>query len=310
MEQTGDRQPRGRTPWIVALVVALVFTIELGAGFLAQSDNNNQSIAAAATSSCLPVRVVEGLKGSLPSGDHACVTITDAKAVGCEVSPSPIPGANVWFSSCVSVVSSGPFLPVVAVPSQVSPPSYGPDPTMAPAQDPVVAKLTAWDSYPSACVLVVNGLSPAAAVRRMGGDPAKHIAADTEVGISTAVTAVGQISGSTVLVEDNGFRCNDPAALQRLTRGGVTAVTVYWSVEADTMLSYAVDGEVLTAWNPMDYQIDGTRPHALDKFTARVAQDVECCHWVSGMLAVAAGVTGTVVPYNWKPSYWVRIPNP
>ncbi|MDX6208052.1 MAG: hypothetical protein QOE24_443, partial [Frankiales bacterium] len=116
--------------------------------------------------------------------------------------------------------------------SEPSAPSYGPEPTLAPAKDPVVAKLTAWEDYDAECVLLIHGLTPGEAVRRLGGDPAKHIAADTEVGISTAVTAVGQISGSTVLVEDNGFSCNDPAALHRLTARGVTAVSVYWSVEA------------------------------------------------------------------------------
>ncbi|MBA3906172.1 MAG: hypothetical protein H0X35_05715 [Pseudonocardiales bacterium] len=98
--------------------------------------------------------------------------------------------------------------------------------------------------------------------------------------------------------------------MARLTRGGVTAVGVYWSANADTVLSYVVDGTVGTTWDPGIDEAGGTRPHALDAQKAKVAPDVKNYHDISAMLAIAARLTGAVVPYDWKPAYYVKIPNP
>ncbi|MDX6212853.1 MAG: hypothetical protein QOF82_1940 [Frankiales bacterium] len=299
MEQPGDQHPRSRTPWIVAAVVALVCAIPAGAGLLAQQ--GHPSALGAPLAAPEPTQIV---------GHHWLSNGASLDPATC-VSPS---SGDLQVDKLVSGICAQQARGVAAVTpapreSEPAAPSYGPEPTLAPAKDPVVAKLTAWGDYDAECVLLIHGLTPGEAVRRMGGDPAKHIAADTDVGISHAVTAVGQISGVTVLAEDNGFSCADPGVLRRLTRAGVMATTVYWSVEMDTMLSYAVNGTVLTTWDPVIQEAGGTQPHGLDTLKAQVAPDVDNAHDIPAMLAVAARLTGAVVSYGWKPGYWVLIPN-
>lgn len=95
-----------------------------------------------------------------------------------------------------------------------------------------------------------------------------------------------------------------------MTAGGATAVAVYWNSDiVSATIAYAVNGHVLTSWDQSDDATDGTRPHALDHAKAQVAADIADYRVNSALLAMAASLTGIVLPYDWKPSSWVRIPN-
>jgi hypothetical protein len=197
--------------------------------------------------------------------------------------------------------------PTAPMASETPPvPSAAPTP---PAADPVVRRLTEWDRYDAECVVVVDKLSEAEAVRRMGGD-GKHIPADTDPSpVERSVTQVGTNAGHTVLTSDNAWGCNDDSTLKRLSAGGVTAVTAYWSADADTMLSYAKDGAVLATWDPIIDEREGSRLGLLAPHTKRVLPDVES-HPYSAMVAVVAAVTGVEVPADSTADYTVWIPNP
>jgi Family of unknown function (DUF6461) len=336
MQSTGEEskpQPASRKPWIVVGVVALVFAIEAGAGILAQQGHRappapvaaapvvpvpaSVSPSAAAVTPrptptvCISTSPADAWGVAIPmSGD--CLTAGDVRAAGCSADSSAPDTARVSSYRCTSFVLAAPAATEPPLPSEPAVPSQDLGPPLAPARDPVVGKLVDWDADDAECVVFFKGRSPDQVVRLMGGNPAKKVPADTDPSESGSnyVAGVGTRQGWTVLSGWNGYSCADPDLLKKWTAGGLTAVTVYWNSDIGTAtLSYAADGQILTAWDELDDVMDGTRPHGLDKAKARVAADVADYRFNSAMLAMAASITGVVLPYDWQPSYSVRIPN-
>ena len=336
-------RPARHRSWIVVPVVAAVFAVEVGAGVLAQQGHRHAPASAQAstayvasasaeptpspaapptqsagaptpspTPTSCPTLIQAGSFRIVAKAGH-CVTVGDVRAAGCSVPTDQPDSAPPGSFFCQSVHRARGPASSQPLPSRPPLPTAIPsDPGLPAAKDPVVARLVAWDDDDAQCVSFVHGRTPDQVVRLMGGDPAKQVTADAVPSESddNYVAGVGVRSGWTVMSGWNGYSCNDPHLLEKLTAGGATAVTVYWNGDiGSAMFSYAVDGRLLTAWDQPDAQTDGTQPHALDKLEARVSADVAAGRIDSPMMAMAASLTGIVLPYDWKPSWWVRMPN-
>jgi hypothetical protein len=102
------------------------------------------------------------------------------------------------------------------------------------------------------CVTVVRGLEAAGVVAGFGGDPTGPATPvdPAEPPIGGDIVVVGTVGDAVVAVEYNGFLGSRPEVLRVVARGGL-AVSVYWNVNALTRFSYALDGEVVTAFETL-----------------------------------------------------------
>lgn len=343
MNDTGEASPSaGWRVWAgvlaVLAIVAVGATVSVLHHFSAPVKASGH-LAAPLSPSPLPGRSTTLVPPSLPSG-QTCTTqagrtlcgsywFTDApagampslhlSALASAVKAAPAPASadcSATTGGALNVcISSQVFaFPASAGPSDLPslPDQHGPVPSARPealAHDSAVRRLAGWDLYDAECMVVVDRLSAPEAVRRMGGD-GKHIAADSEPGSpERSVTGVETVAGHTVLLMDNGWACNDAAVLQRLTAGGVTAVTAYWSADADTLLSYAKDGAVLATWDPIIDDRQGPRFDLVKAAATRVSADV-AAHPNAAMVAAVAALTGVEVRDDGTPDFTVWLPNP
>lgn len=234
--------------------------------------------------------------------------------------PGGVPSASALITTSTSPSSAEPSsssggvkvqamtLAPAAIPSQPHL-SSAPDPVLPRAHDATVSRLQEWDTDDAQCAVFVHGHSPAVTVRLMGGDPAKHVAASADPAASDSnfVAGVGVRNGWTVLSGWNGYSCADPDILKKLSSDGATAVTVYWNSDIATeQLSYYVDGRDITTWDVADEWTDGSKPQGLDKVKHRLAADVDE-RPNAALMAMASSITRVVLPYNWKPAFFVRV---
>jgi hypothetical protein len=108
-------------------------------------------------------------------------------------------------------------------------------------------------------VTIIEGISPVAALRRLG---AEHVqtatwhelreAAQTKIVTSQAVAAFGA-SGCAVLVEDGGDKGVEQPELSQ----GTFAAAAYLSVNADSRMLISRDGVVLVDWDGDETEPDG-----------------------------------------------------
>lgn len=102
----------------------------------------------------------------------------------------------------------------------------------------------------AACVTVVRGAGVAGTVSAFGGDPSvrpEPFRALVEAGASLDLAAIGAVDDVVLAIEPNGWEGSRPEVLRRASASGA-AVSVYWNVNMLTRFSYAVEGEVITAF--------------------------------------------------------------
>ncbi|QUH04609.1 hypothetical protein HUO13_30975 [Saccharopolyspora erythraea] len=106
-----------------------------------------------------------------------------------------------------------------------------------------------------------------------------------------------------LVVEDNGWQGTRDEVLRRVS-AGTEAVSAFWNVDRLTRFSYAVDGELWTAFEaPLPEYRVGSRPDALEGVRAGMSwSDAEReSGTVPLMLALAARVTGqTLTPSRFE----------
>lgn len=121
------------------------------------------------------------------------------------------------------------------------------------------------------CLTFVRGLEEREVLRRFGGDLATLEPRTLEevddrqqslYGGYAAVLSVARVSEWAVAVEMNGFQGIRPEVIRALS-ARTTAVSVFRSVNMDSTLAYAVDGELLTYFQDMVSGPEGSRPDAL-----------------------------------------------
>ncbi|ACZ86043.1 DUF6461 domain-containing protein [Streptosporangium roseum] len=103
---------------------------------------------------------------------------------------------------------------------------------------------------------------------------------------------ISQDGASFVVFEDNGYQGTRPEVLRQLS-DSARVVSLFWNVNANTMLHYAVYGTVVTALDPMfPGRRWGKDPHALDAELAVLDEDHGPGGWRAGAMAVVEAVTG------------------
>ncbi|MBB4742959.1 hypothetical protein BJY16_006418 [Actinoplanes octamycinicus] len=151
------------------------------------------------------------------------------------------------------------------------------------------------------CVTYATGLDSAALIRAFGGDPdatmSRRELGDllshhhySEVPPAMLVAEIGRWQ---IALELNGYQGTRPEVLRGAAAGG-EAVSVYWNVNANNALTYAVGGRTRFRFDLMS-AADRSGPAAaeLDALLAGLSFDVD---WRAAGLAVAERITGLRLP--------------
>ncbi|OXM60778.1 DUF6461 domain-containing protein [Amycolatopsis vastitatis] len=153
----------------------------------------------------------------------------------------------------------------------------------------------------AACVTMVKTTDVDAVMRGFGGVageartiPFAEAGNDLDEAYAVAVCRQGEY---VVAIEVNGFQGSRPEVLRRVSRLGET-VSAFWNIEALTRFSYAVDGRVETAFEAgADSWKEGEDPDCLAPLVAEI--DWEAGHWRTGLLLLAARLTGQTFTEDW-----------
>jgi hypothetical protein len=152
-----------------------------------------------------------------------------------------------------------------------------------------------------ACITLVGPPNADVVVRGFGGDLAgarqMSLAAPGRPGVDEPTLAVREVGAWLLVVEVNGWQGSRPEVLRRVSAGG-RVVSVYWNVNMTTRFSYAVSGQLLTAFEAMTPDRRwGADPDGLE--AARAGLPWATGDWVPLLLALAARVTGVRVLPEW-----------
>ncbi|MGK3208457.1 DUF6461 domain-containing protein [Amycolatopsis sp. MEPSY49] len=153
----------------------------------------------------------------------------------------------------------------------------------------------------AACVTMVKTADVDAVVRGFGGIareartiPFAEAGNDLEEAYAIAVCRRGEY---VVAIEVNGFQGSRPEVLRRVSRLGET-VSTFWNINALTRFSYAVDGRIKTAFEAGAHSWkNGEDPDCLAPLLAEI--DWEAGHWRTGLLLLAARLTGQPFTEDW-----------
>ncbi|RSM36478.1 hypothetical protein DMA12_40370 [Amycolatopsis balhimycina DSM 5908] len=153
----------------------------------------------------------------------------------------------------------------------------------------------------AACVTMVKTTDVDAVVRDFGGVtseartvPFAATGNDLDQAYTVAVCRQGEY---VVAIETNGFQGTRPEVLRRVSQLGET-VSAFWNIEALTRFSYAVDGRIKTAFEAgADSWKDGEDPDCLTPLAADI--DWAASHWRTGLLLLAARLTGQPFTEDW-----------
>jgi hypothetical protein len=152
------------------------------------------------------------------------------------------------------------------------------------------------------CLTLVESGDPAAVASAFGGDldpgqPPAGLDRLIHSTVDAPAVALRRLDNWVLVVEYNGWQGSRPEVLRAAATAG-RAVSAYWSVNADTRFSYALDGLVLTTFEANSPgQRHGEDPDRLEAYRAGL-------DWGSGdpaalMLALMARVTGTIPVPQW-----------
>jgi hypothetical protein len=152
-----------------------------------------------------------------------------------------------------------------------------------------------------ACVTLVGPPDAGGVVRGFGGDlSGSREASLASLGtpdVDEPVIAVRDAGAWLLVVEVNGWQGSRPEVLRRVSAGG-RAVSVYWNVNMTTRFSYAVSGQLLTAFEAMAPERRwGADPDGLE--SVRSGLPWATGDWVPLLLALAARVTGVRLLPEW-----------
>ena len=161
-----------------------------------------------------------------------------------------------------------------------------------------------------ACITLVGPPDAEGVVRGFGGDLSEarpmSLAALGMPDVDHPTVAVREVGEWLLVVEVNGWQGSRPEVLRRVSAGG-RVVSVYWNVNMTTRFSYAVSGQLLTAFEAMTPgRRFGADPDVLETVRAGLP-------WATGgsvplLLALAARVTGVGVRPDWLEGDFLVVP--
>ncbi|WP_156252680.1 DUF6461 domain-containing protein [Pseudactinotalea terrae] len=105
------------------------------------------------------------------------------------------------------------------------------------------------DAFEAATITAIGGTSLDTVLAAFGAGgapvlPSEHLDAPWTGGEQPAWAVIAPVGEGVIVVEPIGYVGTNPAVLEAASQGG-TAVMVYWSVNYDTEVEIAVDGEVV-----------------------------------------------------------------
>lgn len=118
------------------------------------------------------------------------------------------------------------------------------------------------DAFEAATITAIGGTSLDTVLAAFGAGgapvlPSEHVDAPWTGGEQPAWAVIAPVGEGVIVVEPNGYVGTDLSVLEQASQGG-TAVMVYWSVNYDTEVEIAVDGEVVAG-------IVGGQPHGIER---------------------------------------------
>ncbi|MFC4530921.1 DUF6461 domain-containing protein [Sphaerisporangium dianthi] len=158
------------------------------------------------------------------------------------------------------------------------------------------------------CLTFVHEVSEVEALRRLGADqesirPLTYDELIDEDLFPETVLA-GRVGDWTVLIEESGWTCTEADKAQALSAGTVTVAVLRHDYASDDFV-YAVDGELVTYFNPkIPEWRHGSDPDRLNDLMREAGLDpddvagtgAKAPSSVSGALLLAARLTGVVLP--------------
>ncbi|MER5423152.1 DUF6461 domain-containing protein [Streptosporangium roseum] len=157
------------------------------------------------------------------------------------------------------------------------------------------------------CLTFVRGVSEVQALRRLGADQEsiRPLTYDELIddGLFPETVLVGRVGDWTVLIEESGWTCTEADKAQALSAGTVAVAVLRHDYASDDFV-YAVDGELVTYFNPKIPQWrHGSDPDRLNDLMRQAGLDpgdvpgtgAEAPSSVSGALLLAARLTGVVL---------------
>ncbi|MEV7967384.1 DUF6461 domain-containing protein [Sphaerisporangium sp. NPDC088356] len=157
------------------------------------------------------------------------------------------------------------------------------------------------------CLTFVHGVSEVEALRRLGADQEsiRPLTYDELIdeGLFPETVLAGRVGDWTVLIEESGWTCTEADKAQALSAGTVTVAVLRHDYASDDFV-YAVDGELVTYFNPkIPEWRHGSDPDRLNDLMREAGLDpddvagtgAEAPSSVSGALLLAARLTGVVL---------------
>ncbi|WP_285711091.1 DUF6461 domain-containing protein [Microtetraspora sp. NBRC 16547] len=154
----------------------------------------------------------------------------------------------------------------------------------------------------------VRGVSEVEALLRLGADQEsiRPLTYDKLIddGLFPETLLAGRVGDWTVLIEESGWTCTEVDKAQVLSAGTVAVAVLRHDYASDEFV-YAVDGELVTYFNPeIPEWRHGSDPDRLNDLMREVGLDpdgvpgtgAEAPSSVSGALLLAARLTGVVLP--------------
>ncbi|MEU9833477.1 DUF6461 domain-containing protein [Streptosporangium sp. NPDC048047] len=157
------------------------------------------------------------------------------------------------------------------------------------------------------CLTFVRGLSEVEALRRLGADQQsfRPLTYDELIdeNLFPETVLAGRVGDWTVLIEESGWRCTEADRAQALSAGTVAVAVLRHDYASDDFV-YAVDGELVTYFNPKIPQWrHGNDPDRLNDLMREAGLDpddvpgagTKAPSSVSGALLLAARLTGVAL---------------
>ncbi|GAA1990661.1 DUF6461 domain-containing protein [Amycolatopsis minnesotensis] len=162
----------------------------------------------------------------------------------------------------------------------------------------------------AACVTMVRTTDTGGVLRGFGGlaDEARTLSLDQlwDEFEDAGTVAVCRRGEHVVAIEVNGFQGSRPEVLREVSALGET-VSAFWNVDAMTLFSYAVGGRVKTSFEAgIDSWRDGDDPGCLADSIDAI--DWAPGDWKTGMLRLAAEVTGRPFAEDWLDGEFLVVP--
>lgn len=157
------------------------------------------------------------------------------------------------------------------------------------------------------CLTFVRGVGEVEALLRLGADQAsiRPLTFDELIdeGLFPETVLAGRAGGWTVLIEESGWTCTEADRAKALSAGTVAVAVLRHDYASDDFV-YAVDGELVTYFNPkIPEWRHGTDPDRLNDLMREAGLDPEDGPGIgvtapssaSGALLLAARLTGVVL---------------